>query len=215
VLVRLTFSCTDLRELLTKIYKGIFKPNILPTVLDQYRHQHQYVKTLKGGERVIVDPEMTINRISLIFYDFVNIGAFYPICTVYAEKLVGFWLAFLLPGIIYFLLPLGLLLTYKKTYRVKPDGSALDEFFKIFGVAFTRSKGLLWKKGFFDSAKPSVLAAEGITSWGGKPISWSDALVGDVKRTLNACVMFLYFPVWYLNDVSSGRTNLLHFTNCF
>jgi hypothetical protein len=170
-------------------------------VLDQYRHQHQFVKTLKGGERVIVDPELTINRISLIFYAFVNIGAFFPVGTVYAEKLTGFWLAFLLPGIIYFLLPLGLLLTYKKTYRVKPDGSALDDFFKICRVAFVRNKGLFWKKGFFDAAKPSVLAAEGITSWKGKPIHWSDNVVVDVKRTLSACVMFLYFPVWYLNDV--------------
>jgi hypothetical protein len=142
-----------------------------------------------------------VNRISLVFYAFVNIGAFFPVATVYAEKLSGFWLAFLLPGIIYFLLPLGLLLTYKKTYRVKPDSGALDDFFKIFGVAFSRNKGILWKKGFFDAAKPSVLAAAGITSWKGKPIHWSDALVGDVKRTLNACVMFLYFPVWYLNDV--------------
>jgi dipeptide/tripeptide permease len=77
---------------------GIFKPNILPTVLDQYTQQRAYVKTLNSGERVIVDPEMTINRISLYFYGFVNVGAFLSIATVYAEKHVGFWLAFLIPG---------------------------------------------------------------------------------------------------------------------
>ncbi|KAF2434848.1 PTR2-domain-containing protein [Tothia fuscella] len=183
---------------------GIFKPNILPTVLDQYRHQHQFVKTLKTGERVIVDPEMTVNRISLIFYGFVNVGAFFPVATVYAEKRIGFWLAFLLPGIIYFLLPLGLLLTYKKTYRVKPNGTALDDFFNIVRVAFVRNKGKFWKHGFLDAAKPSVLAAEGVTRWGNRDIHWSDELVGDVKRTISACVMFLYFPVWYLNNGGVG-----------
>jgi dipeptide/tripeptide permease len=192
----------------SNVSPGIFKPNILPTVIDQYRHQHQYVKTLKSGERVIVDPEMTINRISLTFYAFVNIGAFFPVATVYAEKRIGFWLAFLLPGIIYFLLPLGLLITYKKTYRVKPDSGALDDFFKIVRVALARNKGQLWKKNFLDAAKPSVLAAAGVTSWSGKPIHWTDSLVGDVKRTLSACVMFLYFPVWYLNNVSSSNLYL-------
>lgn len=160
------------------------------------------MKTLKSGERVIVDPEMTINRISLIFYCFVNIGAFFPVATVYAEKRIGFWLAFLLPGIVYFLLPLGLLATYKKTYRVKPNGGALDDFFKIVRVALVMNKGKFWTKDFLDQAKPSVLAQNGITTWGDAPIHWTDELVGDVKRTISACVMFLYFPVWYLNDVS-------------
>lgn len=54
--------------------------------------------TLKTGEKVIVDPETTINRITLYFYAFVNVGALFPITTVYAEKLIGFWLAFILTG---------------------------------------------------------------------------------------------------------------------
>lgn len=188
-------------KIVYNVILGIFKPNILPTVLDQYRHQHAYVKTLKNGERVIVDPELTINRISLIFYCFVNIGGFFPIATVYAEKRIGFWLAFLLPGIIYFLLPLGLLATYKKTYRVKPNRNELDVFFKIVRVAISRNKGRFWKESFFETAKPSVLARSGITTWKNKPITWSDSVVEDVRRTLSACAMFLYFPVWYLNDV--------------
>jgi dipeptide/tripeptide permease len=77
---------------------GIFKPNILPTVLDQYANQKPYTKVLKNGEKVIVDPEMTIQRISLWFYWSVNIGAFFGVATSYSARLVGFWLAFLLPG---------------------------------------------------------------------------------------------------------------------
>lgn len=58
---------------------GIFKPNVAPTVLDQYKHQREYVKTLKSGERVLVDPETTIQRIMTIYYGFINIGAFFAL----------------------------------------------------------------------------------------------------------------------------------------
>ena len=91
--------------ILLAIGAGIFKPNVAPTVLDQYGHQKPYVKTLNSGEQVIVDPEVTVQRTMLIFYGLINVGAFFPVATVYSEKLIGFWLAFLLPGIIFFLLP--------------------------------------------------------------------------------------------------------------
>ena len=55
----------------------MFKSNIAPTVIDQYPHQRSYVNTLKTGERVIVDPEVTVQRIMLTFYGLVNVGAFF------------------------------------------------------------------------------------------------------------------------------------------
>lgn len=64
---------------LLAIGAGIFKPCVTPTVIDQYTHQREYVKTLKSGEKVIVDPETTINRIMMIFYSCVNVGAFFAI----------------------------------------------------------------------------------------------------------------------------------------
>jgi dipeptide/tripeptide permease len=75
---------------------GLFKPNIAPTVLDQNKHQTAYVKTLKTGEKVIVDPEATATRTMLIFYGLINVGAFYMVATTYSEKYVGFWLGELL-----------------------------------------------------------------------------------------------------------------------
>jgi dipeptide/tripeptide permease len=183
---------------------GIFKPNILPIVLDQHRSQQAFVSTLKSGERVVVDPEATIDRITLIFYAFINIGGFFPMASVFAEKKVGFWLAFLLPGIIYFLLPIGLLATYKKTHRVPPNGSAVNNFFRIVMVALSRSKGRFWKHGFWNAAKPSVLAAAGIMSWKEQAINWTDATVDDVRRTLSACKIFRYFPIYYLNSAGIG-----------
>jgi proton-dependent oligopeptide transporter, POT family len=64
--------------ILLAIGAGIFKPNVAPTLVDQYSHQKPWVKKLPGGERVIVDPEITIQRIFLWFYAFVSASS---ICT--------------------------------------------------------------------------------------------------------------------------------------
>ena len=184
---------------------GMFKPNIAPTVLDQYVHQKEYTKVLKSGEKVIMDPESTVQRIMLIFYGLINIGAFFALATTYCEKDVGYWLAFLMPGILYFLLPTLLLILNKHIVKKAPDGSVLTNVLKITGMAIKQNKFKLWGKGYFDAAKPSVLAAKGITTFNGKPISWTDQLVDDTVRTYGACTIFLYFPIWYSNDGGIGN----------
>lgn len=180
---------------------GVFKPNVAPTVIDQYTHQKEYVRTLKSGERVLVDPEVTIQRIMLYFYSMINIGAFFAIATTYAEKYVGYWLAFLLPGIVYFLLPILLGFMYKRTIKKPPMGSELTDFFKIVGMAIKQNKGKLWGKNFWHGAKPSVLAEKGVQ------VAWSDKAVEDVHRTFIACQIFLYFPIYNLNDGGVGAVS--------
>jgi POT family proton-dependent oligopeptide transporter len=175
--------------ILLAIGAGIFKPLVAPTLLDQYEHQKPYTKTLKSGERVIVDPETTVQRILLIFYGFINVGAFFAIATTYA---------FLLPGIVYFLLPLLLFFMNKRLVKKPAVGSELVKFFKIIGTAIKGNKGKLWGKGYWDAARPATLAAKG------RYVTWTDKSVADVYRTLEACQIFLYFPLWYLNDGGIG-----------
>lgn len=186
--------------ILLAIGAGIFKPNVSPTLLDQFKHQQPYTKSLPSGERVVVDPEVTVQRIMLIFYGFINIGAFFGIATVYCEKYIGFWLAFLLPGIAYFALPALLWYLYYKLTMYPPDGSALSKVWKILLVAMKHNRGAFWRTGFWDVAQPSLLAERGITTFNGKLISWTDKDVDDVKRTMVACAIFLYFPIYNLND---------------
>nr|OQO23868.1 hypothetical protein B0A51_05880 [Rachicladosporium sp. CCFEE 5018] len=75
--------------ILLAIGAGIFKPNVAPTVFDQYQHQKSYMKILPSGEKVVVDPEVTVQRIMLYFYASMNIGAFFAIATTYSERIVG------------------------------------------------------------------------------------------------------------------------------
>lgn len=145
-----------------------------------------------------MDPEVTVQRIMLIFYGFINIGAFFGIATVYCEKHVGFWLAFLLPGIAYFALPALLWYLYYKLTMHTLDGSALSKVWKILSVAMKQNKGAFWRTCFWDVAQPSVLAGRGIPTFNGKAISWTDKDVDDVKRTMVACAIFLYFPIYNL-----------------
>ncbi|EFQ32895.1 POT family protein [Colletotrichum graminicola] len=178
---------------------GIFKPNVVPTVIDQYKHQREYTKVLKTGEKVIVDPETTVNHIMLIFYAFVNIGAFFSIAVVYIEKYHSFWLAFLVPGIVYFLLPAVLGVTYKRTIRVAPQGSDLNRFVKITTLGLKASKGNIFSKNFWENVKPSALAERGAH------VGYSQKDVDDARRTWQAVQIFLYIPIWALNDGGVGN----------
>lgn len=183
---------------------GIFKPNVAPIVIDQYTHQRQYVKTLPSGERVLVDPETTIQRILVIYYGFINIGAFYALASTYAEKYVGYWLAFLLPTIIYTLVVVVFVGVRKKIIKKPPMGSQLNDFFKITMLCCKENKFMVWKKGFWDAARPDVLAEKG------RVVTWNSKLVRDVGRTWAACQIFLYTPLYQLNDggIGAAPTNL-------
>jgi POT family proton-dependent oligopeptide transporter len=183
---------------LLAIGAGIFKPNVAPTVIDQYTHQFQYTKVLKSGEKVIVDPERTIQRIMLVFYAMINIGAFFSIATTYTEKYVGYWVAFLEPGIVYFLLPVVLAVVYNKTIKRPPMGSELTEFIKIAWTVVKVNKGRFWAKDFWEKAMPDTLAERGVH------VTWSEKAVDDVRRTFHACAVFLYFPVYNINDGGVG-----------
>ena len=47
---------------------GGIKSNVAPLIAEQYQQTKPYVKTLKSGERVLVDPAVTVQRIYMIFY---------------------------------------------------------------------------------------------------------------------------------------------------
>lgn len=127
---------------------GLFKPNIAPAIVDQYRHQQPYTKILKSGEKVVVDPETTIQRIMLVFCGLINVGCFFAITTTYAEKRVGYWLAFLLLGIVYFFVLLLLIFMRNRLITMPLDALELRNVFKIILVAIKQNKARFWGAGF-------------------------------------------------------------------
>lgn len=47
---------------------GGIKANVSPLVAEQYRSKTPYIKTLKNGDRVIVSPQATYQKIFNYFY---------------------------------------------------------------------------------------------------------------------------------------------------
>lgn len=181
----------------------MFKPCISPMLLDQMKETKLTTKTLVTGEKVIIDPEATTERVMLWFYLMVNIGGFVNVGTSYSAKYVGWWLAFGIPLILY--LPLPALLWYLKSKLriLPPGGSDLGNVFKILGICFRRGglrKIFSRKGGFFEAAKPSVIATSG------RPIDvpWNDVFVDDVKRAFQATGMFMFFPIQSITDNGLG-----------
>ncbi|TVY58000.1 Peptide transporter PTR2 [Lachnellula cervina] len=182
---------------------AMFKPNISPTLLDQMRSTKLETKTLKTGEKVIVDPEATTERVMLWFYLLINVGGFMNVPTSYTAKYVGWWLSFGIPLILYLPLPFLLWFLKKKLILYPPGGSDLGNVVRILGICFKRGG---WKSigrgGFFDPARPSVIATSG------SPIDvpWNDAFVDDVRRAFQATGIFIFFPIQSINDTGLGNS---------
>jgi POT family proton-dependent oligopeptide transporter len=76
---------------------GGIKANVTPMCAEQYQNARPVLKTLKSGEKVLVDPELTVQKLFMYFYWVVNIGALSPLITVNVEAHHSFWLAYLIP----------------------------------------------------------------------------------------------------------------------
>jgi POT family proton-dependent oligopeptide transporter len=206
---------------------GFIKPSLGPLLCDQSPVKKQTVVTLKSGEQVIMDPATTVARYMLIFYWCINVGSFFALATTYAEHDVGFWLAFLLPGIIYMLMPIVLVVVYKRLYKAPPSGSVVVEAGRVFKVLFSRGGWKRVLKGggprFWNAAKPSLNpeASQGIVaprhgflaklkltlkrnSNTPKPWTWDDKFVDEIKQSVRACAIFAFIPIFNLMDQGFG-----------
>ncbi|KAG7414140.1 putative peptide transporter ptr2 [Fusarium oxysporum f. sp. rapae] len=126
---------------------GGIKANVTPMCAEQYQHSHPVLKTLKSGEEVIVDPELTVQRLFMWFYWVVNIGALSPLITVNVEAHHSFWLAYLVP-LIAILISAAVFISGRNKYtRVPPVGSAILDACRTTSIAI-KEKG-------FNNARPS------------------------------------------------------------
>lgn len=69
---------------------GGIKSNIAPLIADQYQRRTMAIKTQKSGERTIIDPAITYQRIYMVFYWCINLGSLSLIATPFMEKEKGF-----------------------------------------------------------------------------------------------------------------------------
>lgn len=208
-----SFAVFVLGVIIMGLGTGGFKPNISALVVEQIPAVNLKVRTLESGERVIIDPTITQSRIYHYFYLFINIGALMgQIGMAYAEKYIGFWLAFLLPTAMFLTTPFIMWWGRKRYRQSSPAGSvtykAIKTFFFCMRHRWHYNPYILWKRThdgtLWDTAKPSNIEPRFRPKW----MTFDDAWVDEVRRGFAACAVFCYFPVYWLayNQLTNNLT---------
>ncbi|KAF8608890.1 PTR2-domain-containing protein [Ceratobasidium sp. AG-I] len=200
---------------------GAIKSNVSPLVAEQIPDSRESVKTLPSGEKVIVDPNLTIQRVFMYFYLMINIGSLSSIATTEIELHVGYWLAYLMPTVVYILVPIVLFCGRNLYIKYPPRGSVHLEAYQVLSRVY---KGVWsWNPmetvrrmrdpSKWDKARPSFVG-------GGDQLglpTWDDTFVDEMKRTMNAIKVFIFFPLFWVpynqmtnNIVSQAGTMSTH-----
>ncbi|TWU73802.1 hypothetical protein ED733_004455 [Metarhizium rileyi] len=188
---------------------GGFKPNISCLIVEQLGEQRMFVRTLKSGERVLVDPAVTTERIYNWFYFVINVGALVGQLTmVYAETHIGFWLSYTLPTIMLGFCPLVMLWGRRRYVRREPAGSVLVPALRTFMLAQkgrwsvnpVRTYRNLHDGTFWDAVKPSSFTRQTRPPW----MTFDDAWVDELRRGFAACAAAVLQRHGIPNDVLSN-----------
>lgn len=172
--------------LIIGIGTGGIKANVAPLIADQYQRRKMALKTLPSGERVVVDPAITIQRIYMVFYWCINVGSLSLIATPYMERDIGFWSAYLM-CLCMFLVGTAVLILARKFYVIRPpQGSVITNAFRIIGQMIAKRN--------MNAPKPSFKLERGIQVTN----SWDDQFVEEVKRALIACKIFAFYPIFWV-----------------
>ncbi|KAF3910963.1 hypothetical protein AA313_de0200386 [Arthrobotrys entomopaga] len=168
---------------------GGIKANVSPLIAEQYTRKKMAVKTLPSGERVILDPALTIQRIYMLFYLSVNVGSLSVLATPYMEyKLSWSFSSAYLLCLCMFILGFVVLVLGRKRYIVRPPkGSIITNAF--------RAVLIMIKNRNTDAPKPSWQAENngGLTN-----LAWTDQFIDELKRALVACKVFAVFPIFWV-----------------
>ena len=145
------------------------KSNVSALVAEQCTGTTRYIKRI-GNENVIVDPAVTAQRIYMWFYWAINVGSLGGVLTVILEHKVGFWSAYMLPLIAFFVALTVVVLGRRLYILRKPQGSIVLDCYKVSVIAARNG----WK---LDAAKPGRCPN----------VKWDDQFVEEFKRGLVAC----------------------------
>ncbi|KXJ87923.1 POT family protein [Microdochium bolleyi] len=182
---------------------GGLKSCIAPLSAEQNTSFTSYIKTLKSGERVIVDSQLTNASIFMWYYWAANVGSLSSLITTSVEKAHSFWVAYLIPLVV-FLMSLGFFLAFsKKMTTSPPQGSAVVDAVRTTAIAI-RERG-------FDNAKPSALTARGRLgehTFARSNERYTDTYVSDIRSGVGACKYFVLFPMYFVVWIQ-GFSNLV------
>ncbi|CRG83377.1 Peptide transporter PTR2 [Talaromyces islandicus] len=202
----LSFSGMFLSLFLIGIGTGGIKTNVNSLIAEQYTGPKKAVQVLKSGEKVLVDKDLTLQRIFTTFFIYVNIGSVTSMVTTPVEKYYGFTAAFALPLVVFFV-GLVIILASKDRYvSHPPDKSLLFNAGRVLWIA-------LKNRGHFHHASPSHQDEADPA----ERLPWDDVFVDDIRKTLVASKVFVLYPFFWAaysqyltNFVSQAATMETH-----
>ncbi|KAL2788302.1 POT family-domain-containing protein [Aspergillus keveii] len=166
---------------------GGIKSNVAPLIADQYKRKKMAIKTTPKGERVVIDPALTIQRIYMIFYGAINVGSLSLLATPYMERDIGFWSAYLLCLCMFAVGTLVVILGRKHYVVRPPQGSVITDAFKALWIMVVNRN--------MDAPKPTWQAENN----GNRPnLPWDDHFIDELKRALIACRVFAFYPIYWV-----------------
>ncbi|TIA88603.1 hypothetical protein E3P99_02499 [Wallemia hederae] len=198
-------------QIISGLGTGGIKSQISVILAEQTNSSAAYVRTESTGERVIVDPNVTVQRLMNWFYWSINVGSLAFVVTPNVEKYHSFWLSYLVPTIVFLFIPVVLLILRHRLKRLPPRSSVILEAFRVMRLAsFTG-----WRKGSSDAskwdvAKPTYYEQRQIAK--PKAITWDDTFVYEVRRALKACTVFLGFIPFYIAGNQKDNSSSLSAT---
>lgn len=121
----------------------------------------------------------------------------------YAALYIGYWLAFLLPTVMFLCCPLVLVLCKKYYKLAPPEGSVLGPALRLLFRAMkgkwsinpVRTFKNLNSPGFWEDVKPSNIPEASRPAW----MTFDDAWVDEVHRGFKACSVFLWYPLYWVS----------------
>ncbi|KAF8706050.1 Peptide transporter PTR2A, partial [Rhizoctonia solani] len=160
---------------------GAIKSNVSPLVAEQIPNSREHIRVMKNGERVIVDPNLTIQRVFMYFY---------------------------LPTIVYVLVPIVLWVGRHKYVQYPPRGSIHIEAFRVIRRVYKGVWSLNPSETFrrmrdpskWDRARPvhTAQAHGNSNATGGFVPTWDDTFVDEMRRTMHAVKIFVFYPLFWV-----------------
>lgn len=181
---------------------GMIKANLSVLIADQIPKTKPRIKVLKNGEKVIEDPNITMQNVFMFFYLMINIGSLSVMATTHLESKYGFWAAYLLPFCFFWIAVIVLVFGRKHYVRTPMGENIIAKCFRVCWIGVRN-------KFSFQKAIPSLNPE--------KEYPWSDKFVAEIKRAIKACKVFVFYPIYWLvygqmlnNFVTQAGTMELH-----
>ena len=165
---------------------GGFRAIMVPFIADQYTEEKARIKTLRSGEEVLTDRQLTLQYIYNLYFWVGNLGSLSWFVTVYLELHTGFTSAYAL--CLGFMVVAGIMIVAGQRWYIKTphEGNVLPAATRIIICAC--------RHGF----KMAHAQPEYQLEHRQHTVSWSSQLVNEVTRGLQACRVLIAFVVFYV-----------------